>query len=223
MLDSLPPMVRHLLLMLAATLLAWAGTDLVPWLEARPGVGAVAAALVTAAVAYATPLVRQYGVGSAPRDGRHELGGRDVGSARVVGAAAVGAVLLVVTAAVPAAAAWRHARTPVMPVVSTAYDCDGTLIVTFQAYRLDGRELRPVLDDGLTRVVEARDVSGRSQPDGVWLRVVSTSGGDGRARAAGWRQQRGMLGAHPDLVRVIRTDEHQVISPGVPITDGCPQ
>lgn len=64
MLDTLPPVVRHLVLMLAAGLLSWASTDLVPLLQGQPGWGAVAGAVLTALIAYVTPLTRQYGIGS---------------------------------------------------------------------------------------------------------------------------------------------------------------
>jgi hypothetical protein len=67
MLDRLPPLVRHLTLLLLATALTWAGTDLVPYLEGRGGLAALAAALITAAVAWVSPLTRQYGVGKPAR------------------------------------------------------------------------------------------------------------------------------------------------------------
>jgi len=66
MLDRLPPQLRHLLLMLAASLLAWAGSDLVPWLRDEPAAAAWAAPLVVLLVNVLTPLTRQYGVGSDP-------------------------------------------------------------------------------------------------------------------------------------------------------------
>lgn len=72
MLDKLPPMLRHLVLMLAAALLSWAGTDLVPWLNGQPGWGALAGVFTAALIAYLTPLVKQYGLF---QDGRHEATG----------------------------------------------------------------------------------------------------------------------------------------------------
>jgi len=64
MLDRLPPLVRHLSLLLIAAALTWAGTDLVPWLQSNPGWGALAGSLATVLLAWATPLVGTYGVGS---------------------------------------------------------------------------------------------------------------------------------------------------------------
>jgi hypothetical protein len=64
--DGWPPQLRHLALMLAASLLSWAGSDLVPWLRDQPAVAAWAAPLVVLLVAALTPLTRQYGVGADP-------------------------------------------------------------------------------------------------------------------------------------------------------------
>jgi hypothetical protein len=61
MLDSLPPLLRHLILVLIASLLTWAGADLVPYLRDMGGVAAIAGALLTTLVAILTPLTRQYG------------------------------------------------------------------------------------------------------------------------------------------------------------------
>ena len=62
-----PAPLRHLILLIAATLLAWGGTDLQPWLADQAGYGAVAAALLAAVLAYFTPLVQSYGYkGRAP-------------------------------------------------------------------------------------------------------------------------------------------------------------
>lgn len=58
-----PAPVRHLLLLLASTLLGWAGTELIPFLEDQPRYGVIAAAIVAAVLAYATPLVNAYGAG----------------------------------------------------------------------------------------------------------------------------------------------------------------
>ena len=63
MLDSLPPLVRHILLMLLATALSWAGTDLIPWLNGQPGWGALAGTLAAALLAYVLPITSQYGLG----------------------------------------------------------------------------------------------------------------------------------------------------------------
>lgn len=64
MLDSLPPLLRHLILVLIASLLTWAGADLVPYLRDMGGVAAIAGALLTTLVAILTPLTRQYGIGA---------------------------------------------------------------------------------------------------------------------------------------------------------------
>lgn len=61
---NVPPLVQHLLLMLAATAAAWAGTDLVPFLNGQPGWGALAGTLVGALLGYVAPFVKGYGIGS---------------------------------------------------------------------------------------------------------------------------------------------------------------
>lgn len=71
MLDRLPAIARHLIILLlgalASVLLQWAGTDLVPWLKSLDGpVWSLVGALVAQVVLLLTPLVRQYGVGSQP-------------------------------------------------------------------------------------------------------------------------------------------------------------
>lgn len=67
MLDNLPPLLRDLILVLAASLLTWAGADLVPYLKDMGGVAAIAGALLTTLVAILTPIVRGYGVGARRR------------------------------------------------------------------------------------------------------------------------------------------------------------
>lgn len=62
--SSWSPMVRHLLLMMLGTALSWVSTVLVPALSGQTGYGALLAALITAALAYLTPLIPSYGVGS---------------------------------------------------------------------------------------------------------------------------------------------------------------
>jgi len=64
MLDRYAPLVRHLALLILMAVLTWAGTELVPSLQDQGGAAAIIAALLTAALAYFTPLTRQYGVGS---------------------------------------------------------------------------------------------------------------------------------------------------------------
>lgn len=70
---TLPAPLRHLVLLALAGLLAWAGTDVVPWLENQPGRGVLAAGLLTAILGVITPLVTSYGVGAARA---RELGAR---------------------------------------------------------------------------------------------------------------------------------------------------
>jgi hypothetical protein len=60
--NTLPPILRHLLLLLAMVLLTWGATDLVPWLQGQPGYGALLAGLVAALLGYFTPLIQSYGV-----------------------------------------------------------------------------------------------------------------------------------------------------------------
>lgn len=58
-----PAPLRHLVLILLATGLSWAGTEFVPWLEDQPRFGLLAATLLAALLAYVTPLVQSYGWG----------------------------------------------------------------------------------------------------------------------------------------------------------------
>jgi hypothetical protein len=61
-----PAPFRHLILIVTSALLAWGGTDLVPWVSDQAGYGILAASVLTAVLAYFTPLVQSYGVGSMP-------------------------------------------------------------------------------------------------------------------------------------------------------------
>ena len=63
MLDALSPEARHLALLLLGALLAW-GTATVPALGWDPLLASLAGAFLTAALAWFTPLTRQYGIGS---------------------------------------------------------------------------------------------------------------------------------------------------------------
>lgn len=72
-LDGLPPFLRHLILMMLATLLSWAGSDLVPLLNGHPGWGALAGTLLVAILAWVTPMTRQYGVGARSGAARDSL------------------------------------------------------------------------------------------------------------------------------------------------------
>lgn len=66
MIDTWPPLLRHLLFAVAPVALAWLGTDLVPYLKGQPGYGALAGIAVTMLIAYLTPLVKQYGPSGTP-------------------------------------------------------------------------------------------------------------------------------------------------------------
>lgn len=57
------PMLRHLLILLIGVGLSWVTTVVVPFLSGQTGYGTLLAALISAAVAYFTPLVPSYGVG----------------------------------------------------------------------------------------------------------------------------------------------------------------
>lgn len=62
MLDKLPAEYRHLTLILIVVVLSWAATT-IPVLDLDPLIAPLAAAVVTALLAYFTPLIREYGVG----------------------------------------------------------------------------------------------------------------------------------------------------------------
>lgn len=65
MLDSWPPAVRHLFIILAPIALGWVTSDVVPVLKDRnPLVATLVGAAIVAILAWLTPLTRQYGVGS---------------------------------------------------------------------------------------------------------------------------------------------------------------
>jgi hypothetical protein len=63
MLDRLPPGARHLSLLMIAALISWSATEFFPALE-NPMLASLGGALAVALLAYVTPLVRTYGVGS---------------------------------------------------------------------------------------------------------------------------------------------------------------
>lgn len=71
---ALPAPARHLVLMSASVLLAWLGTDIVPFLQDQSNItGAVTSAALMAVLAVVTPLVTSYGVGA---QRARELGAR---------------------------------------------------------------------------------------------------------------------------------------------------
>ena len=64
MLDKLHPETRHIVLILIVVALTWAAAS-IPALNLDPLWAPLAGGVVTALLAYFTPLTRQYGVGSA--------------------------------------------------------------------------------------------------------------------------------------------------------------
>ena len=63
MLDKLSPEARHLCLLLIGALIAWASSELPTHLDPLPA--SLLGAFTTVAVAWLTPLTRQYGIGAA--------------------------------------------------------------------------------------------------------------------------------------------------------------
>jgi hypothetical protein len=64
MLDKLPPELRHLVLMLLVPILGYVSAKVVPAWISDPVLAGLAGVVLTALIAYFTPLTRQYGVGS---------------------------------------------------------------------------------------------------------------------------------------------------------------
>lgn len=64
MLDKFPAPVRHSALMLIASLLGWAASAL-PSLDLPPVFAAIFGVFVAQALAFVTPLTKQYGLGKA--------------------------------------------------------------------------------------------------------------------------------------------------------------
>jgi hypothetical protein len=62
MLDKLSPEARHLMLLLIGAGIAWASTELPTKLD--PLAASLLGAFTTAALAWLTPLTRQYGIGA---------------------------------------------------------------------------------------------------------------------------------------------------------------
>lgn len=63
MLDRLSPELRHLILMLLVPVLGYLSAELVPAWISDPILAGLAGVVLTALIAYFTPLTRQYGVG----------------------------------------------------------------------------------------------------------------------------------------------------------------
>ena len=74
MLARLPLEVRHLLLVVVSVVLDWAAVVALPQLraalEGQPLLGPLVLALTVAVLAWATPLVQGYGLGTAPENRR---------------------------------------------------------------------------------------------------------------------------------------------------------
>lgn len=64
MLDRLSPELRHVILMLLVPVLGYLSAELVPAWISDPVLAGLAGVVLTALIAYFTPLTRQYGVGS---------------------------------------------------------------------------------------------------------------------------------------------------------------
>jgi hypothetical protein len=62
MLDKLSPEARHLMLLLIGALIAWASTELPVHLD--PLAASLLGAFTTVALAWLTPLTKQYGIGA---------------------------------------------------------------------------------------------------------------------------------------------------------------
>ena len=62
MLDKLSPEARHLMLLLIGAGIAWASTELPTKLD--PLAASLLGAITTAALAWLTPITRQYGIGA---------------------------------------------------------------------------------------------------------------------------------------------------------------
>ena len=62
MLDKLSPEARHLMLLLIGAVIAWSSTELPTKLD--PLAASLLGAITTAALAWLTPITRQYGIGT---------------------------------------------------------------------------------------------------------------------------------------------------------------
>ena len=67
MLDKLSPEARHVTLLLIAAALTWVVVEL-PGLDVPAIAASLFGAIATAALAYLTPLTRQYGIGHDTKD-----------------------------------------------------------------------------------------------------------------------------------------------------------
>jgi hypothetical protein len=199
--------------------------DTMPWLAAALAVAATVTRIM------ASPQAEQFlakwapWLAMNPRDGAHEAGRREDGEAGQAGAvflawaAALFVVVLAASLIALAAPAHAAARGPVLPVVASARDCDGTMVVEYGLQLLSGRDLQVVLDDGRERL-EVLEVSGRSGPNGTWQQVPAVSGGEGVLRWPGLAAAQDQ-GGHYGAARVVRTDHGRVRSLRAVVTSGC--
>lgn len=128
------------------------------------------------------------------------------------------AIGLTVAGSAPASADWN--RTPIVYVAPTQVTvCQGTLNVAYWLEALHGHRWSLMLDDG-REYLQLHEVSGRSGPNGQWMTVASTSGGEGHLRWTGYGEALGN-GSHFDLVRIVRSDVTKTVSSGRLIQDEC--
>lgn len=178
MLDRLPRIWRHLLIQTIAVLLAWAGSDLVPWLRDRPdGWAALAGVILGQLLLVVTPLVRYLDPDATA--GRHE----DAGTSRAAFAALVGFALAaaLVVATLLAGPADAHRRPAEHVRTNGAQVCGGTLLVAFELEQLVGGAWTFRQDDGAA-VVQLHHLGNGAAPGGQWETYVPASGGEGHLR-----------------------------------------
>lgn len=216
MLDRLPRIWRHLLIQTIAVLLAWAGSDVVPWLKDRPEAWAmVGGILLGQLLLVVTPLVRYLDSGDAARH-------VDQGSVRVplMAAAAFAFVTLLVVAALAAPAVARPRPMPYVGVTD-ARACRGVLMTWFRSEELGDphaslRLWRYTPDDGVSFRAEGLFYGAWTGHTGsAWLTLEGQ--GSGGEHALRWP-----VGARglPSLVRVVNVSAG-VASEGAPIESRC--
>jgi hypothetical protein len=109
--------------------------------------------------------------------------------------------------------------------VASAWSCDRTGLVIYDqedvgpADRSSGIKTWDVHPDKGNVVIQVHDISGRNQPDGLWVPVPITRRGEGML---GWSHTvANRRGIHWDKVRVIRTDVRVASYPAIE-QPGCP-
>lgn len=247
--DRMPTWARDLGFMLFAVVLAWAGSNVVPVLEAQPGiVSTLGAPLLVLLIAAATKWTQAYGTGAgtARRPARRADEGRSRPSVALVVLAVL--TLLFGTALLAGdASAAKHptVKATVIPhVVARASACSGILTVNYDTEAAIRRGETPDLarlSNSAKHLFQgstgARVAWTFLQSDGtaqVELHHVSGASGDGGrwdpAEAANVRFAIGgevvmLVSGEPayDLVRVTIdvAGIGRVASAGVLVTDGC--